>query len=455
VFSADGSTLRGVLFEGVPDGGPLSLNPAPIAAAVFTGDFAPVNVQAGDILVFEYGSKYANATQYNANIEWKSRRDSSTADLPATNGFTGAGNGWLEITIDEPPLPPTNLVSVGTTATTIDLTWDAPATGMAPTSYEIRVNGGTNVDIGLVTEYSVTGLTPETSYSFEVRSVAASGESTWAGPFEIETDPPADNRLVWNAPENRFFEVGLDRGVLYPRQGPAVPWLGLTSVDEEGGDGAASYYIDGRPFLFLPRPKEYKATLKAFTYPDVFAQIMGVSEIADGMYLDSQPGDAFDLSYRTLVGSATEGSDHGYKIHLVYNATVTPQALTYESLSNSINPTTFSWEIQAVPVKVEGFRPTAHIIIDTRHMDQAKIDAIEKLLYGGVDAFAQMPSPQVIFDLLSYGDTIIITDNGDGTFDVTGSYENVYMISDGVFQVDNVDATNNGDGTFTVSSTNV
>ena len=233
----------------------------------------------------------------------------------------------------------------------------------------------------------------------------------------------------------------------------AVPWGGLVSVDEEGGDGAASYYIDGRPFLFLPRPKEYKATLKAFTYPDAFSDIMGVTEVADGMYLDSQPGKAFDLCYRTTVGNALEGVDHGYKIHLVYNATVTPQALTYESLSNSINPTTFSWEIQAVPVRVEGFRPTAHIIIDTRHMDPTKIAAIEALVYGSEEENPHMPSPQVIFDLLSFGDTIIVTDNGDGTFDVTGSYENVYLVGPGVFRVDNVDGQDNGDGTFTISTT--
>lgn len=233
----------------------------------------------------------------------------------------------------------------------------------------------------------------------------------------------------------------------------AVPWFGLQSVDEEGSESAAAYYIDGRPFLFLPKPKEFKATLKAVTYPDAFSEIMGIQEVADGMYLDSQPGDTFDLAYRTLVGNGIEGIDHGYKIHLVYNCTVSPQALTYESLSNSINPTAFSWEIQAVPVPIEGFRPTAHIIIDTRHMDQQKIDAVESRLYGSEDDVAHMPTPQAIFDLLSFGDTIIVIDNGDGTFDVIGSYENVYMVDDGIFRVDNVDGTDNGDGTFTISTT--
>jgi hypothetical protein len=233
----------------------------------------------------------------------------------------------------------------------------------------------------------------------------------------------------------------------------ATPWDGLVSVEESGGEAARAYYADGRPFLFLPIPKEYKATLNAYTYPDAFSEIMGLAEVTDGMYLDSQPSAAFDLSYRTLVGNGLDGSEHGYKIHLVYNATVTPGALSYETLSDSINPSTMSWEIQAVPVRVEGFRPTAHIVIDTRHMDQNKIDAIEELLYGSDTTLPRMPDPQLIFDTLHYGDMIVVIDNGDGTFDVEGSYENVYLIEDGQFRLENIDGSDNGDGTFTISST--
>lgn len=260
-------------------------------------------------------------------------------------------------------------------------------------------------------------------------------------------------RLEWNAPADRFFDAGLDRGVLYPKNGPAVPWNGLTGVDETGAEGAAVYYIDGRPFLYLPKPKEYEATLKAYTYPDEFSALMGVAEVADGMYLDSQLSDSFDLSYRTLVGNGVNGVDHGYKIHLVYNAVVAPQNLAYASMGSEINPIEMSWQIQAVPVRVEGFRPTAHIIVDTRHMSESKIQAIETLLYGDGTTNAAMPTPQVIFDLLSFGDAIIITDNGDGTWTAEGSYENVYMVAPGVFTIENANATDNGDGTFTISST--
>lgn len=268
-------------------------------------------------------------------------------------------------------------------------------------------------------------------------------------------EPPEDaHRVQWGNIADRQFETGIDRGVLYPKDGGlAVSWNGLTSIDEAGGDGAAEYFIDGRPFLYLPKPKEFKATIKAFTYPDAFSSIVGEVEATDGMYLDSQTGDSFDLSYRTKIGDALRGENAGYKIHLIYNATVVPSAKTYGTLGSDINPVEFSWDIQAVPVRVIGYRPTAHIMIDTRHMDTVKLGEIEDLLYGTTESLAVMPDPQIIFDLLSYGDAIIITDNGDGTWTAQGSYHNIYMIGDEIFQIDNVNATNHGDGTYTISST--
>lgn len=266
--------------------------------------------------------------------------------------------------------------------------------------------------------------------------------------FDGSTESNAVNVFTWAGAEHFSRSEKREATTL------ATPWDGLTSVEESGGEAARAYYADGRPFLFLPIPKEYSATISAYTYPDAFSEIMGLTEATDGMYLDSQAGAPFDLSYRTKVGNALEGLDHAYKIHLVYNATVTPGGVNYESLADSINPSTMSWEVKAVPVRVEGFRPTAHIVIDTRHMDPNTIEALEDLLYGSDAGLPSMPSPQLVFDLLNYGDTILVTDNGDGTFEVEGSYENVYLVGDGEFRVDNVDGQDNGDGTFTISTTN-
>jgi len=270
------------------------------------------------------------------------------------------------------------------------------------------------------------------------------------GPPPPTTD---DGRIQWNRVEDRQIETGLDRGVLYLKSGVAVPWNGLTSVDEEGGEGAIEYYVDGRPFLYFPKPKEYKATINAFMYPDAFSALIGEVEVADGMYLDSQVGDSFDLSYRTKIVDAVQGENAGYKIHLIYNATVVPSPKTYGTIGDQINPVEFSWDIQAVPVKVDGYRPTAHITIDTRHMDATRLGEIEDLIYGTTEQPASIPDPQVIFDLLSFGNAIVITDNGDGTWQAEGSYKNIYMIGDEIFQIDNVNATLHGDGTYTISST--
>jgi len=265
--------------------------------------------------------------------------------------------------------------------------------------------------------------------------------------------PQPDGLLQWNRIEDRQIETGIDRGVLYLNNGVTVPWNGLTSVEEDGGEEAVVYYVDGRPFLHFPKPKEYKGVLKAYTYPDEFSSLIGELEITDGMYLNSQIGDSFGLSYRTRVFDAISGEDAAYKIHVIYNASVVPSSKTYDTIGSEVNPLEFSWPIQAVPVNVDGYRPTAHITIDTRHMDATRIAALETLLYGTVDAPATMPDAQAIFDLLNFGDTIVITDNGNGTWTAEGSYHNVYLTSYYTFQIDNVNAVDNLDETYDISST--
>jgi hypothetical protein len=281
------------------------------------------------------------------------------------------------------------------------------------------------------------------------------GANTFPGGGTGPPYPPPSNtgQLEWNRIEDRQIEAGLDRGVLYPKNSMAVSWSGLTSIEEEGGEGAAEYYVDGRPFLYFPKPKEFKAKMNAYMYPDAFSSIIGEVEVADGMYLDSQVGDSFGLSYRTKIVDSIKGDNAGYKIHLIYNATVVPSSKNYGTIGNNINPVEFSWGIQAVPVKVDGYRPTAHITIDTRHMDIARIGELEALIYGTEEELPMMPDAQAIFDLLSFGNAIIITDNGDETWTAEGSYRNIYMIGDEIFEIDNINAVIHGNGTYTISST--
>jgi hypothetical protein len=234
-------------------------------------------------------------------------------------------------------------------------------------------------------------------------------------------------RLAWNKPTEMFYDAGLDRGVLYPKTSLAVPWNGLISVDEKGSDSATMFYMDGRPYYIHQNPKEFSATIKAYTYPDEFSEKMGLVEVTDGMYLDSQIGSSFDISYRTQVGSGVDGSA-GFKIHLIYNATVSPGGIGYASISDTVSPSNFEWEINTVPQEVPGHRPTAHLVIDTRHMTPQKVTEIENLLYGVAEAADPIDGggPTSTFTLfLDGGDmsgttiTIPVVDGGDVTISAT------------------------------------
>lgn len=266
-------------------------------------------------------------------------------------------------------------------------------------------------------------------------------------------------RLTWGNTENRLFETGLDRGVLYIGDNSHV-WDGIVSVEESGSSEQTTHYFEGRPFLNNPKPKEFEATINAYSHPAAFAEVMGMPEVYEGndplgLYLDSQSGSLFSLSYRTLVGNAIEGLDHGYKIHIVYDATVTSPGGTYATLTSEVNPIEFSWTIKTVPQEIDTARPTAHVVVDSRRVDPERLAEIERILYGSPTSVPRLPTAQELYDILSFGDAIYIDDLGGGYWQARGSHKNVTQNSDGEITIYNVDATHHYNGTFTISSTNV
>lgn len=246
------------------------------------------------------------------------------------------------------------------------------------------------------------------------------------------------SRILWNAPTTRFFEAGLDRGVLFLENGMAVPWNGLISVDEASGDSMTSHFVDGRPFLHKPKAKEFEATIAAYTYPDELSSVMGFSESSEaaGLYLDSQTGTQFGLCYRTHVGNEVDGIEHAYKIHLVYNAAVSAPGLGARSFAGSVEPVEFSWAIKAVPENIDEHRNTAHLVVDTRKTTPALVKVLEDIIYGTDGMPPRLPPAQEVYDILSYGDEIVVRDLGGDFYSVSGSNANVRLISPDTFRVD-------------------
>ena len=196
-------------------------------------------------------------------------------------------------------------------------------------------------------------------------------------------------RLEWDADSKRLYEVGVDRGVLYPRNsedgnyGAGVAWNGLTGVTESpSGAEPTDLYADNIKYLSMRSAETFGATIEAYTYPPEFEPCDGSASLADGVSIGQQDRVPFGLSYRTLVGNDAKGQGYGYKIHVIYGCTASPSEKPYQTVNDSPEAITFSWEVNATPVNVTGFKPTACVVIDSTKVAPEKLKKIEAALYG-------------------------------------------------------------------------
>lgn len=213
-------------------------------------------------------------------------------------------------------------------------------------------------------------------------------------------------KLTWDASGERLYETGVKQGVLYVMgstgYGNGVAWNGLTAITESpSGAESTPLYADDIKYLDLRSTEEFGATIEAYTYPDEFAACDGSASLADGVSIGQQARKMFGLCYRTTVGNDTDGTDHGYKLHLIYGATASPSEKAYETINDSPEAITFSWEITTTPVSVTGFKPTASITIDSTKADPTCLAALEAKLYGGESSEPTLPLPDEVKTLMT------------------------------------------------------
>lgn len=217
-------------------------------------------------------------------------------------------------------------------------------------------------------------------------------------------------RLVWDSTGEKTYETGVEQGVLYPMSNGTYPagvaWNGLIGVTESpSGAEPTALYADDQKYLTLLSAEEFGATIEAYTYPDKFAECDGSKEIAPGVYAGQQTRKMFGLSYKTLYGNDVDGNSHAYKLHIIYGAYAQPSEKGYETVNDSPDAITFSWELSTSPVKVDGFDPIASLTIDSTKVDADKLSALENILYGSDDADARLPLPDEIISIVGTGTT--------------------------------------------------
>lgn len=213
-------------------------------------------------------------------------------------------------------------------------------------------------------------------------------------------------KLAWNQIGTKTYETGVDRGVLYVRgedgtYPEGVAWQGVTNISESpSGAEPTPLYADNIKYLNLMSVEELGATIEAYTYPDEFAECDGSAELSKGISIGQQDRKTFGLCYRTVLGNDTVGNDYGYKIHIIYGALASPSEKGYETINDSPDAITFSWELTTTPVEVSGFKPTASVTIDSTKCDAAKVAELEGILYGKGEVEARLPLPDEIITII-------------------------------------------------------
>ena len=219
--------------------------------------------------------------------------------------------------------------------------------------------------------------------------------------------------LAWDQVGERLYETGVDHGVLYipdetGEYTDGFAWNGLTAVTESPtGAEANPQYADNIKYLSLYSAEEFGGTIEAYTYPDEFGQCDGTAMPVDGIAIGQQARKAFGLAYRTRVGNDLEGTDHGYKIHLIYGATASPSEKAFSTINDSPEAISFSWEISTIPVMVADLKPTSMVTIDSTKVDADALIELELILFGDEATDPRLPLPDEILDLFEGSTTVV------------------------------------------------
>lgn len=200
--------------------------------------------------------------------------------------------------------------------------------------------------------------------------------------------------IKWDQTGQRKFKTGVDHGVIYPQRNgiypKGFPWNGLTTVTKTpSGAEDNKLYADNMQYLNIKSAETLGLTIECYMYPDEFAECNGESEIADGVSLGQQRRNTFGFTYRNKLGNDTEGEDYGFELNLIYGCSAAPSEQSNQTINDSPEAATFSYEISTTPVNVSGvgpdgkpYKPTASITIDSTKVSREKMVAIEKILYG-------------------------------------------------------------------------
>ena len=202
------------------------------------------------------------------------------------------------------------------------------------------------------------------------------------------------SKIKWDQIGEKKYKTGVDHGVLYPQKNGAYPkgvaWNGLTAVNKTpSGAEDNKLYADNMQYLNLKSAETLGLTIECYMYPDEWAECNGEAELADGVFLGQQRRNTFGFCFRNKLGNDTEGEDYGFELNLVYGCSASPSEQSNQTINDSPEAATFSYEVSTTPINVSGvgpdgkpYKPAASITVDSTKVSREKLVKLEEILYG-------------------------------------------------------------------------
>jgi len=148
--------------------------------------------QKSGLIVLNAGQKYYVEVLYkegngsdNMAVGWSRPTESTSAPSEVIPGTYLSTNGNID---PQPPTQPSNLAAAYITTTSFVFSWSPANDNVGVTGYDVYRNGvkmnGSNI-VG--TSYSVTGLSPNTTYSMTVTAKDGANNQTSSNPMSVAT----------------------------------------------------------------------------------------------------------------------------------------------------------------------------------------------------------------------------------------------------------------------------
>lgn len=133
--------------------------------------------------IYLNGAFLVNTTSLSYDLTTLSQNTTYTISVVTKTSYGNSIPGTTTFTTEALPSPPDGLQASNITTTTMDLSWSAVSSA---TSYILDQNGNV-LDSTPNAFYHVTGLTPNTTYTFQVAVITQAGKSIFSNPISVST----------------------------------------------------------------------------------------------------------------------------------------------------------------------------------------------------------------------------------------------------------------------------